>query len=58
MIFLRNLVTLDTQIEGNLVLGQPGMEWVLVVLYKELDGVGPVDNRPSPDQLHHFFNFF
>ena len=20
----------------------------------ELDGVGPVDNRPSPDKLHHF----
>ena len=28
----------------------------------KLDGVGPVDNRPSTDQLHHFithfFNFF
>ena len=21
---------------------------------KKLDGVGPVDNRPSPDKLHHF----
>ena len=21
---------------------------------KELDGVGPVDNRPSTDKLHHF----
>ena len=20
----------------------------------KLDGVGPVDNRPSPEQLHHF----
>ena len=20
----------------------------------KLDGVGPVDNRPSPDKLHHF----
>ena len=20
----------------------------------KLDGVGPVDNRPSPDELHHF----
>ena len=23
-------------------------------LYLKLDGVGPVDNRPSTDQLHHF----
>ena len=23
------------------------------IQYK-LDGVGPVDNRPSPDYLHHF----
>ena len=22
---------------------------------KKLDGVGPVDNRPSTDKLHHFF---
>ena len=21
---------------------------------KKLDGVGPIDNRPSPDKLHHF----
>ena len=25
---------------------------------KKLDGVGPVDNRPSTDQLHHFVQFF
>ena len=24
----------------------------------KLDGVGPVDNRPSNDQLHHFVQFF
>ena len=24
----------------------------------KLDGVGPVDNRPSTDQLHHFVIFF
>ena len=24
----------------------------------KLDGVGPVDNRPSPDKLHQFVNFF
>ena len=24
---------------------------------KKLDGVGPVDNRPSTNQLHHFFHF-
>ena len=23
-------------------------------LNKKLDGVGPVDNRPSTDKLHHF----
>ena len=23
-------------------------------LLKKLDGVGPVDNRPSTDELHHF----
>ena len=24
----------------------------------KLDGVGPVDNRPSTDKLQHFVNFF
>ena len=24
----------------------------------KLDGVGPIDNRPSPDKLHHFVIFF
>ena len=24
-------------------------------LYKKLEGVGPVDNRPSINKLHHFF---
>ena len=24
----------------------------------KLDGVGPVDNRPSPDKLHHLVNDF
>ena len=24
------------------------------LIYKKLDGVGPVDNRPSPNKLHHF----
>ena len=27
-------------------------------MLKKLDGVGPVDNRPSTDQLYHFLNFF
>ena len=27
---------------------------VKVVQLKKLDGVGPVDNRPSPDKLHNF----
>ena len=26
----------------------------LIVYDLKLDGVGPVDNRPSTDQLHHF----
>ena len=24
----------------------------------KLDGVGPVDNRPSTDELHHFITYF
>ena len=24
------------------------------VMYTKLDGVGPVDNRPATDKLHHF----
>ena len=27
-------------------------------LIKKLDGVGPVDNRPSTNLLHHFFSSF
>ena len=27
---------------------------IFLKVYK-LDGVGPVDNRPSTDKLHHFF---
>ena len=27
------------------------------VYKKKLDGVGPVDNRPSTEQLHHFVQF-
>ena len=28
--------------------------WLCQGLLYKLDGVGPVDNRPSPDKLHHF----
>ena len=28
------------------------------LLIRKLDGVGPVDNRPSTDQLHQFVQFF
>ena len=28
------------------------------ILVEKLDGVGPVDNRPSTDYLYHFNNFF
>ena len=31
--------------------------WISYIDIK-LDGVGPVDNRPSTDQLHHFVHFF
>ena len=31
---------------------------VCVVLHEKLDGVGPVDNRPSTDKLHHSVLFF
>ena len=27
---------------------------LLVELHRKLDGIGPVDNRPSTDKLHHF----
>ena len=26
--------------------------------FSKLDGVGPVNNRPSTDQLHHFVQFY
>ena len=28
------------------------------LLMKKLDGVGPVDNRPSTDQQHHLSKLF
>ena len=40
--------------------GLPNLEIIQMVqynglaFYQKLDGVGPVDNRPSPDKLHHF----
>ena len=27
---------------------------VMVIVIIKLEGVGPVDNRPSTDELHHF----
>ena len=34
---------------------------MLCTIYKvkqcKLDGVGPVDNKPSPDRLHHFVKY-
>ena len=34
---------------------------MLCTIYKvkqcKLDGVGPIDNRPSPDRLHHFVKY-
>ena len=31
---------------------------IVLVITDKLDGAGPVDNRPSTDQLHHFVQFF
>ena len=31
-------------------------EFIRYIHVIKLDGVGPVDNRPSADKLHHFFN--
>ena len=28
--------------------------WITSPMWNKLDGVGPVDNRPSTDKLHHF----
>ena len=63
----------DTQLEQlrgrhtRLILeGYHEGNWTRILLYiyfimefaLKLDGVGPVDNRPSTDSLHHFFQFF
>ena len=29
-----------------------------IILFDKLDGLGPVDNRPSTDQLQNFLTFF
>ena len=36
---------------------QPGLGFYFG-LTEKLDGVGPVDKRPSTDSLHHFVEFF
>ena len=28
--------------------------WINTHIKKKLDGIGPVDNKPSTDKLHHF----
>ena len=33
-------------------------EWNLFINLKKIDRVGPVDNRPSTDSLHHFVQLF
>ena len=43
----------------NLMVGQPLKYWTGLELQDctrrgKLDGVGPVDNRPSTDEHHHF----
>ena len=30
----------------------------VIAFIQKLEEVGPVDNKPSPYQLHHFVNFF
>ena len=50
------------QREQTLDLDSPYIPWGTLEVSSEmklkLDGVGPVDNRPSTDQLHHFVIFF
>ena len=33
---------------------QDELEAVVYIIEHKLDGVGPFDNRPSADKLHHF----
>ena len=37
-----------------LILGFKMIHWPCYMMQIKLDGVGPVDNRPSTDKLHHF----
>ena len=36
-------------------MGEGGCKFIAAL---KLDGVGPIDNRPSTDPLHHFVQFF
>ena len=42
------------QWEGVILDMQYGLFRVFSQFLPKLDGVGPVDNRPSTNQLHHF----
>ena len=48
-----------TWLQYNHTCGQFSHEDFNMVQKQKLDGVGPIDNRPSTDKLHHFVrNFF
>ena len=40
------------------IVADRGIDNVPISKKYKLDGVGPVDNRPSTDQLHHFVQIF
>ena len=53
----KNQFSIIEQIEagsGYVIFNRPDVAGSVL----QLDGVGPVDNRPSTDQLHHFVQFF
>ena len=44
-----NFIALQLRVKMNLKISKLG-----VFFFTKLDGVGPFDNRPSTDKLHHF----
>ena len=44
----------EKQFTKNTTGSVSSLDWIFYKLEK-IDGVGPVDNRPSTDKLHHFF---
>ena len=51
MIKVLNLVPPLLDRQRSYIFNWPSVAWDVI----QLDGVGPVDNRPSTDKLHQFF---